>query len=116
MPSCREPPWSRRSIWTRAWSHSATKTAPTPRPRDRQLYPGADPELLLPGGLVFEKAIGPVDLRDFRSWWSYTPGACWRHPEGPEGSFAHGLDHPVVQIVLEDAEAYAQWAHQQLPT
>jgi hypothetical protein len=25
----------------------------------------------------------PVDLGDYRNWWAYVPGACWRHPEGP---------------------------------
>src|SRR5262249_43233435 len=32
-------------------------------------YPDADPELLVPGSLVFRKADGPVDLRDYRNWW-----------------------------------------------
>ena len=26
---------------------------------------------------------GPVDLRDFRNWWDWTPGRLWRQPEGP---------------------------------
>jgi formylglycine-generating enzyme len=86
------------------------------RPPDPQQFPGADPEMLTPGGLVFRKPRRPVDLRNFRNWWSYTPGACWRHPEGPGSSIAGRLDHPVVQIALEDAEAYANWAHKALPT
>jgi formylglycine-generating enzyme len=28
-------------------------------------YPGADPESLVPGSLVFRKTAGPVDLHDF---------------------------------------------------
>ncbi len=86
------------------------------RPLDPALYPGALPEMLLPGGLVFRKARGPVDLTDFKNWWSYVPGACWRHPEGPQSSIASRLDHPVVQISFEDAEAYARWAQKELPT
>jgi hypothetical protein len=31
--------------------------------------PGADPELLVPGTLVFQPTAGPVDLNDPRHWW-----------------------------------------------
>ena len=54
------------------------------RPLDAGAYPDADPELLVPGSLVFHQTAGPVDLDDVRNWWSYVPGADWRHPEGPE--------------------------------
>jgi formylglycine-generating enzyme len=86
------------------------------RPLDPADYPDADPELLVPGALVFQKTHGPVDLRDVRSWWAYVPGASWRRPAGP-GSTVNGRDrHPVVQIAYEDAEAYAAWAGKELPT
>src|SRR4029453_15450539 len=52
-------------------------------------YPDADPELLVPGSLVFRPTSGPGDLRDWRTWWAWVPGAGWRHPEGP-GSTLHG--------------------------
>jgi sulfatase modifying factor 1 len=79
-------------------------------------YPGADPALLIPGSLVFHPTSGPVDLDDYRNWWSYVPGASWRHPEGPESSL-HGRErHPVTQVAYEDAEAYAAWAGKELPT
>jgi len=86
------------------------------RPLDPAMYPGADPALLKPGGLVFRRARGPVDLRDFHNWWEYLPGASWRHPEGPGSSITGRLDEPAVQISFEDAEAYARWAHKELPT
>jgi formylglycine-generating enzyme required for sulfatase activity len=80
------------------------------RPPDPASYPGADPELLVPGSLVFQPTSGPVDLRDFRAWWAWVPGASWRHPEGP-GSTLHGRErHPVVHVAYADAEAYAAWA------
>jgi formylglycine-generating enzyme required for sulfatase activity len=86
------------------------------RALDPALYPGADPELLVPGSLGFRKTAGPVDLRDFRNWWEYVPGAYWKRPEGP-GSTINGRDrHPVVQVAYEDAEAYAGWAGKELPT
>ena len=86
------------------------------RPLDPALYPDADRDLLVPGSLVFRKTGGPVDVRDFRNWWEYVPGAFWKRPEGP-GSTINGLDrHPVVQVAYEDAEAYATWAGKELPT
>jgi sulfatase modifying factor 1 len=86
------------------------------RPLDPALYPGADPDLLVPGSLVFRKTAGPVNLRDVRNWWEYVPGAYWKRPAGP-GSTVNGRDrHPVVQVACEDAEAYADWAGKELPT
>lgn len=86
------------------------------RPLDPAQFPGADPDLLLPGALVFRPTTRRVDLRDFRNWWSYVPGACWREPEGPGSSIGDRRDHPVVQVAFEDAEAYATWAGKGLPT
>jgi len=79
-------------------------------------YPDADPELLVPGSLVFQRTSGPVDLNNYANWWAWTPGADWRHPEGP-GSTLHGRElHPVTHVAYADAEAYAQWAGKELPT
>ena len=83
---------------------------------DPDHYPDADPELLVPGSLVFRKALGPTSLTDIRSWWEYVPSATWRRPGGP-GTTINGRDrHPVVQVAFEDAEAYATWAGKELPT
>jgi formylglycine-generating enzyme required for sulfatase activity len=79
-------------------------------------YPDADPELLVPGSLVFRKTAGPVNLDDVRNWWEYVPGAHWRRPAG-RGTTINGRDrHPVVDVAYEDAEAYAVWAGKELPT
>ena len=77
-----------------------------PNPDD---YPDADPALLVPGSLVFHRTTGPVDLNDYGNWWSWVPGAQWRHPEGP-GSDLTGRDrHPVTHVAYEDAVAYASY-------
>jgi formylglycine-generating enzyme required for sulfatase activity len=86
------------------------------REPDAALYPGADPSLLVPGSLVFHPTDGPVDLRDYRNWWSFVPGADWRHPEGPGSGLDGRDDHPVTHIAYEDAAGYAGWAGRDLPT
>ncbi|NMJ41034.1 formylglycine-generating enzyme family protein [Roseomonas sp. JC162] len=86
------------------------------RPLDPAMYPGADPAMLAPGGLVFRMTQGPVDTRDVSNWWHWTPGAFWRAPEGPGSDLAGRGEHPVVQVAYEDAEAYARWAGKDLPT
>jgi formylglycine-generating enzyme len=79
-------------------------------------FPDADPEQLVAGSLVFTPPTRPVSLDDFRAWWSWTPGAQWRHPEGP-GSTLHGRDlHPVTHVAYADALAYATWSGKELPT
>jgi hypothetical protein len=75
------------------------------RQPERADYPDADPDLLVPGSLVFRRTRGPVDLRDYRNWWAYVPGACWRHPEGPGSDCRRRERHPVTHVAYEDAEA-----------
>jgi sulfatase modifying factor 1 len=79
-------------------------------------YPGAPPENLVPGALVFKKSRRPVDLTDYTNWWAWTPGTSWRHPSGPQSGIDGILQHPVVHVAYEDAEAYARWAGRELPT
>ena len=86
------------------------------RPPDPADFPDAEPAMLVPGSLVFHPSRGPVDLRDFRNWWSYVPGACWQRPEGPHSDVYTRARHPVTQVAYEDAQAYAAWAGKALPT
>lgn len=84
-------------------------------PPDPALYPQADPSLLVPGSLVFTPPVNPVSLHDYRAWWAYVPGACWRLPRGPEIGIQPDPDHPVVQVTFADALAYAEWVGGTLP-
>jgi formylglycine-generating enzyme len=85
------------------------------RPLDPADFPGVDLPSTEPGSLVFQPTPGPVDLRDWRRWWSFVPGAYWRCPHGPGSSIDGLADHPVVHIAYEDAQAYATWAGKRLP-
>ena len=86
------------------------------RPLDPADYPDAPAENLQPGSMVFTRTQGPVDLQHLSQWWTWTPGASWRHPVGPHSSIDKRADHPVVHVAYEDAESYAQWAGLALPT
>jgi formylglycine-generating enzyme len=86
------------------------------RPPRAEDYPGAKPEMLRAASVVFQKPHGPVDLRNHYNWWTYVPAADWRHPEGPNSSIKHRMQHPVVHVAYEDAEAYANWTGKELPT
>jgi sulfatase modifying factor 1 len=84
-----------------------------PRAED---FPGAPPENLLAGSVVFAPTDEPVPLDDLYRWWTYVPGANWRHPMGPDSDIVGRESYPVVQVAYEDAQAYAAWAGGRLPT
>ena len=86
------------------------------QPLDPAQFPEARPENLVPGSMVFTPTRGPVDLRHLSQWWRWKPGACWRHPRGPNSSVEGLEDHPVVHVAHADALAYAAWADARLPT
>jgi formylglycine-generating enzyme required for sulfatase activity len=43
-------------------------------------------------------------------------GACWYQPSGPKNTLYNKRNHPVVQISMEDAMAFAAWTGKRLPT
>jgi formylglycine-generating enzyme len=86
------------------------------RQLDPRSFPGVPRDQLVPGSAVFRATSEPVRLDNPLQWWQYTPGASWRHPEGPGSSILDREDHPVVHIAFEDALAYAQWVGKRLPT
>jgi formylglycine-generating enzyme required for sulfatase activity len=90
-----------------------TTAESAPDPRD---YSGIDPQLLQPASLVFDPPNGLSNPRDITSWWSFRPGAQWRHPEGLGSTIEDRGDHPVVHVSHSDAKAYASWAGKRLAT
>ena len=84
-----------------------------PRAED---FPGAPPENLVAGSVVFTQPDHPVPLDTHLRWWSYVKGANWRHPLGPDSNIQGQDDYPVVHVTYDDAQAYATWAGKRLPT
>jgi len=83
-----------------------------PDPKD---YPGALPNMLKAGSLVF---IQPKSVNgpDIIQWWTFKFGANWRRPLGGLSDLRGKLDHPVIHVAWCDARAYADWAGLDLPT
>ncbi|MBP1993630.1 formylglycine-generating enzyme family protein [Paenibacillus eucommiae] len=69
---------------------------------------------------VFHLFASPETIRsvtqrvDGASWWLVVEGASWDKPEGPDSSIADRLDHPVVHVSWNDANAYCRWAGKRL--
>ena len=99
--------------FVRATGH-VTFAEMAPDPKD---YPGALPNMLRAGSLVFTPPKHPIeDMGDWSQWWAFKFGANWRRPYGPRSSLSGLNDHPVVHVAYSDALAYAKWAGKDLPS
>lgn len=60
------------------------------------------------------------EYEDFRvlqaPWWYKVKGVSWRAPEGPESTIEDRMNHPVVHVSWNDANAYCKWRSKRLPT
>jgi len=90
-----------------------TVAARRPRAED---FPGAPPQNLVAGSVVFTPPKRAVALNNHFQWWNYAHGANWRHPEGPGSDIKKRINQPMVHIAYEDAVAYRKWAGKRLPT
>ena len=98
--------------FVKATGHVTTAQIP-PDPKD---YPGARPDMIYAGSLVFAPPPRVTNLKDWSQWWTLMKGADWRHPYGPKSNI-NVLDyHPVVHVSYGDALAYARWTGKDLPT
>jgi formylglycine-generating enzyme required for sulfatase activity len=69
------------------------------RPLDPAKYPDADPDLLVPGSLVFHPTRRSVDLSDVSQWWRYIPG----RTSSRRTSTAHprwGASRPTASVCM----------------
>lgn len=85
----------------------------------KNVPPGTPPpkqEDLVAGSVVFHETGRKVDTRDYSQWWTWTPGASWKQPEGPGSTLEGREQHPVTHVSWDDAVAYAAWAGKRLPT
>ena len=48
--------------------------------------------------------------------WNRVDGLDWRHPNNPSERISAILDHPVIQVSWNDANAYCEWVGGHLPT
>ena len=83
------------------------------RPLDPADFPGAPAENLVPGSLVFTMHARAGRPAPHAAVVDAGRRARWRRPKA---RLARRLDHPVVHVACEDAEAYAAWAGKALPT
>lgn len=83
---------------------------------DAKDYPGALPNMLYAGSLVFSPPSRVANLNDWGQWWTLMKGADWRHPYGPKSNINTLDSHPVVHVAYADALAYAKWIGKDLPT
>lgn len=82
---------------------------------DQTIAPDLPEQFRQPGAMVFAPFI-IKDVNNIRQLWEFVPNANWKHPYGPGSNIDGKEAHPVVQIALEDARAYAKWANRRLPT
>ena len=90
------------------WEEIKSQVPPnTPKPPD---------SVLKAASLIFVPTKSEVNLNDYSQWWSWTRGANWKHPNGPNSDIIGKDNFPVTHVSWDDAVAYSKWAGKRLPT
>ncbi len=85
-------------------------------PKKEWFPPDYPAELMIPGSAVFISPDSIQNNYDISQWWQFIEGANWRQPQGPGSNIKDKMNHPVVHVTHQDAQAYAKWAGKSLPT
>lgn len=83
---------------------------------DAQQHPELPPDMRLPGAVVFISPTQWSGQGSATQWWRYVAGADWRHPGGPNTSIDGRGAFAVVNVTIEDAQAYAHWKGTVVPS
>ena len=87
------------------------------RPLDPSDYPDADPDLLVPGSLVFPARRGPGRPRRLPELVGVRAGRVLEAARAARARRSTAATTiPSSHVAYEDAEAYAAWAGKELPT
>ena len=86
------------------------------RPKKEWFPPNFPDEERVAGSAVFVIPENINNKIDITQWWQYVEGANWKHPQGPGSNIKDKMNHPVVHVSYQDAQAYATWAGRELPT
>jgi formylglycine-generating enzyme len=68
------------------------------------------------GAAVFQRPLESAADGSALPWWRFLAGADWRRPDGPEAAPAALDSRPVTLVTLADAQAYARWRGNELPS
>ncbi|XP_044014650.1 formylglycine-generating enzyme isoform X2 [Aphidius gifuensis] len=68
-------------------------------------------------GLISDETKSKIDQAVAQApWWLPVDGADWQHPEGIDSNIKERMNHPVVHVSWNDANAYCNWRNMRLPT